>query len=90
MAREVITHMYRNSGDWRLIDKVTGYLRIWGFYKITDMTDIIREKDNAVIGRFEAVEGFGPLIKLLSKLSNFPNAGNRVTVNVRKDNGKIV
>lgn len=90
MAREVITHMYRNSGDWRPIDKVTGCLRLWGFYKITDTTDIIRDKDNVVIGRFEAVEGFGPLVKLLSKLSDFPSSGNRTVVSVRKDNGKIV
>ena len=90
MKREVITHMYRNSGESRLIDKVTGYMRILGFYKVTDTMDIIRDADNAKIGRFEVAEGFGPIVKLLSNLSNFKNTGNQTTVWVREDNGKIV
>lgn len=90
MAREVITHMYRNSGEFRLIDKIIRWMRIHKLYKITDMCDIIREKDNAVIGRFEVVEGFNPLVKFLSRASDFRDGCNKTVINVRSDNGKIV
>lgn len=92
MAREVITHMYRNSGEFRLIDRIAGWMRIHRLYRITDMCDIIRDKDNAIIGRFEVVEGFGPLVKFLSRVSDFHDGDgcNKTVINVRSDNGKIV
>lgn len=89
MAREVITHMYENSGESRLIDKITGWTRVLKLYKMTDTCDIIREKDNVVIGRFEVIEGFGPLVKFLSRVSDFPDGENKTVIRVRSDNGKI-
>lgn len=73
MARGIITHMYWNSKRVRLIDKITGYARMFGLYKMTDACDIYSEDMSRVEGRYEVAQGFAPVVWLLSKLSDFPN-----------------
>ena len=89
MTREIITHMYCNSGSYRAIDKITGWLRAHGLYKLVDTIDIVDDNTGIAVGRFESIEGFGPLVKLLSALSDFRNSGNRTIVYTRNDTGKF-
>ena len=90
MARTIITHMYRNNReDFNLIDRITGELRMHGFYRMTDSVGIYN-KDGIEIGRYEVAEGFAPLVYVLSRLSNIRGKKWTAKINLTVDrDGKV-
>lgn len=89
MAKAIITHMYYNHEDANIIDRITGELRMRDVYRMTDSVGII-DKNGIEIGRYEAAEGFAPLVYVLSWLSNIRGKkwDREITITVDR-NGKL-